>query len=129
MVVRSQNKLEYTCQFKPGWDCHGLPIEHRVMSDMDSEKQKKLDTLSPDSRRMAIRNECKKYAQKQIKKQATQMERLLTIGDYESPYLTMQANYEAKVLHCFADCVKEGVVYRQLKPVHWSISNQTAGRC
>ncbi len=126
IVVRSQNKLDKQCEFIPGWDCHGLPIEHRVMTDMSEEKRQKLDGLEDDTRRIAIRNECKKYAEKFIKLQATQMQRLLTIGDYNTPYLTMNPGFESKVISVFADLIKEGVVYRQLKPVHWSIANQTA---
>lgn len=126
IVVRSQNKLDKHCPFTPGWDCHGLPIEHRVMTDMSEEKRQKLDGLEEDTRRIAIRNECKKYAEKFIKLQSEQMQRLLTIGDYDAPYLTMNPQFEARVINVFADLVNEGIVYRQLKPVHWSIANQTA---
>ena len=75
---------------------------------------------------MAIRNECMAYAKKFIKLQAGQMQSLLTLANYDHPYLTMQKQYEQSVLHVFADLVAEGIVYRKLKPVHWSIANQTA---
>ncbi len=126
LVVRSQMLLGKSCKFIPGWDCHGLPIEHKVLSELSPEKKAKLATLTPDQERLAIRNECKKYAEKFIKLQSQQMKRLLTVADYKAPYLTFQPDYESKVLDVFAGMVKENIVFRQLKPVHWSIANQTA---
>ena len=126
LVVRSQLLLGNRCEFIPGWDCHGLPIEHKVLSELTPEKKQKLASLSPDQERLAIRNECKKYAEKFIKIQSSQMQRLLTLADYNAPYLTFQPKYESSVLSVFAGMVKEGIVFRQLKPVHWSIANQTA---
>src|SRR5207244_6550186 len=72
------------------------------------------------------RRECQKYAEKYVKLQATQMERLLTLADYAHPYLTMAPEYEAATLEVLADLIDKGLVYRALKPVHWSIANQTA---
>ncbi len=126
LVVRSQMLLGNRCDYIPGWDCHGLPIEHKVLSELSDEKKTKLASLTPDQERLAIRNECKKYAEKFIKLQSEQMKRLLTVADYDNPYLTFQPEYESKVLDVFAKMVDEGIVFRQLKPVHWSIANQTA---
>jgi len=126
-VVRSRFMMGQDCPFVPGWDCHGLPIEHKVMTDLvESGKAKKLDGLEADARRMAVRRECKTYADKQIKLQSGQMKRLLTIGDYEDPYLTMAPRYEAAVLEVLAGLCAQGLVYKALKPVHWSIANETA---
>jgi isoleucyl-tRNA synthetase len=126
-VVRSRFMMGQDCPFVPGWDCHGLPIEHKVMTDLvESGKAKKLDTLDEDTRRMAVRRECKAYADKQIELQAGQMQRLLTVGDYEDPYLTMAPAYEAAVLEVLAGLCAQGLVYKALKPVHWSIANETA---
>ena len=127
IVVRSVGMEGRNCHYIPGWDCHGLPIEHRVMTTLvESGKAAKIDTLSDDHRRMAIRRECAAYATKQIKAQSTQMQRLLTLADYENPYFTMQPEYEAGTLEVFAGLLERGFVFRQLKPVHWSIANQTA---
>ena len=104
----------------------GFPIEHKVLSELSPEKKEKLASLTPDQERLAIRNECKKYAEKFIKLQTEQMKRLLTVADYKNPYLTFQPEYESKVLNVFAQMVDEGIVFRHLKPVHWSIANQTA---
>ena len=127
MVVRTQNMSGHKCPFIPGWDCHGLPIEHKVMTELvESGKIEKLNTLDDDTRRIAIRRECKKYASKYVKLQTTQMKSLLTLADYGDPYLTMSPKYEAAVLEVFANLVDTGAVYRKLKPVHWSIANETA---
>ncbi|MEO1129723.1 MAG: isoleucine--tRNA ligase, partial [Planctomycetota bacterium] len=67
-----------------------------------------------------------KYAQKFVKLQSGQMKRLLTLADYDDPYLTMKPEYEGAVLEVFATLVEQGLVYRRLKAVHWSIANETA---
>ena len=127
MVVRSQALLGRRCPYIPGWDCHGLPIEHKVMTGLvESGKAEKLAELDDDRRRMAVRRECQRYAEKFQKLQAEQMKRLLTLADYDHPYLTMAPEYEAAVLEVFADMLERGIVYRDLKPVHWSIANETA---
>ncbi len=126
-VVRSRNMAGLHCPFIPGWDCHGLPIEHRVMTALDeSGKIEKLAALEENTRRMAIRRECHRYATKFQKIQREGMERLLTLADYGDPYLTMTPPYEKAVVEVFAGLLEQGLVYRDLKPVHWSIANQTA---
>ncbi len=126
IVVRSQQLLGKKCPFVPGWDCHGLPIEHKVMTELLKDKQEKLASVSEEVKHSIIRSECQKYASKYIKLQSEQMKRLLTLADYDAPYLTMSPSFESKVLEVFASLVKEDIVYRQLKPVHWSMANQTA---
>ena len=126
-VVRSRFMGGYDTPFVPGWDCHGLPIEHKVMTDLvESGKAAKLDTLDDDTRRMAVRKECQSYASKQVKLQSGQMQRLLTVADYEDPYLTMAPRYEGAVLDVLAGLCAQGLVYKALKPVHWSVANETA---
>ncbi|MEM9420285.1 MAG: isoleucine--tRNA ligase, partial [Planctomycetota bacterium] len=117
-VVRSKTMLGYDTPYTPGWDCHGLPIEHKVMQDLGDAAK----TMEP----IKIRRKCQSYAEKFVKTQSKQMQRLLTLADYDDPYLTMAPKYEAGVLEVFAGLVEKGVVYRDLKPVHWSIDNQTA---
>jgi isoleucyl-tRNA synthetase len=127
VVVRTKLMSGQACPFVPGWDCHGLPIEHKVMTDLvESGKYEKLAELDDDARVMAVRRACEQDASKFVKLQAGQMQRLLTLADYESPYLTMHHSYEGAVLEAFADMVGQGLVYRDLKPVHWSIANETA---
>ena len=127
LVVRSQTMSGKKCPYTPGWDCHGLPIEHKVMTDLvNSGKIEKLNALDDDTRRIAIRRACKKDAEKFVKLQTGQLQRWLTLADYSDPYLTMDPVYEAAVLEVFAKIVESGAVYRRLKPVHWSIANETA---
>ena len=117
-VVRSKSMEGYDCPYIPGWDCHGLPIEHKV-----------LQNLGPRARgleAMQIRKRCRDEAEKYIKIQSRQIQRLMTLADYQNPYLTMDPEYEASVLEVFADMVGKGLAYRDLKPVHWSIENRTA---
>jgi isoleucyl-tRNA synthetase len=118
LVVRSQNMLGKDCPYTPGWDCHGLPIEHKVMQDL-GDKAREMEPIQ-------VRRKCKTYAEKFVKLQKGQMQRLLTMADYDDPYLTMLPKYEQGVLEVFAGLVEKGLVFRQLKPVHWSIANQTA---
>jgi len=118
MVVRSRTMAGYDVDYIPGWDCHGLPIEHMVM--------KKLGDKAKDMVSLQIRQRCQTYAEKYVKLQAKQMQRLGTMANYAEPYLTMQPQVEEGVLEVFADLVEQGIVTRALKPVHWSIANQTA---
>jgi len=118
LVVRSRTMAGHEVRFIPGWDCHGLPIEHKVMKEIGAE--------SIDMDTMDIRRKCHDYAEHFQKVQAEQMLRLGTIGDYDNPYLTMHPEYEGAVLEVFAALVGHGLVYRDLKPVHWSIENRTA---
>lgn len=117
-VVRSRSMMGYDTPYVPGWDCHGLPIEHKVMQDLGEKAR----GMAP----MQIRKRCRDYAAKYVRLQAQQMQRLMTLADYETPYLTMNPSYEAGVLEVFASLVERGLVYRGLKPVHWSIENETA---
>ncbi len=126
-VVRTRSMAGFNCPYVPGWDCHGLPIEHMVMTQMvESGKIDKISALEDDARRVAIRRACQSYAEKYIKHQADQMQRLLTIGDYAAPYKTMAPAYEGAVLEVFAHLIDQDLVYRDLKPVHWSVANETA---
>ena len=118
LVVRSKIMEGFNVDFVPGWDCHGLPIEHKVLKEL-GEDASAMPALS-------IRRNCGKYAAKYVKMQSKQMIRLGTLGNYKEPYLTMTPDYEAGVLEAFSKLLEKGLVYRDLKPVHWSIENRTA---
>ncbi len=127
IVVRSRLMAGRRCAFVPGWDCHGLPIEHKVLTEIQNAgKMDKLHALDDDAMRMAIRRECQKSAAKFQKVHTQQLHAMLTLADYEAPYLTMQPGYERAVLGVFASLLEQGLVYRALRPVHWSIANETA---
>ncbi len=117
-VVRTKTMAGFDVPYVPGWDCHGLPIEHKVMQEL-GDKAREMQPIQ-------VRRKCKTYAEKFVKLQSGQMQRLLTVAEYTDPYLTMNPRYEGAVLEVFADLVARGIVYRGLKPVHWSIENQTA---
>ncbi|MFW6146559.1 MAG: isoleucine--tRNA ligase [Planctomycetota bacterium] len=118
VVVRYKTMTGHDAPYIPGWDCHGLPIEAKVMEELHAQ--------AGDMDRMDVRRRCRAYAEKFIGVQAEQFRRLGVWGDYAHPYITMDPAYEADVIEVFARMVGEGVVYRQLKPVHWSIENRTA---
>jgi len=127
IVVRARMMDGMRVPYVPGWDCHGLPIEHKVVTEMNEKgKLQKVMELPDDHRRMVIRRECQAYAEKFVKLQSGQMQRLLTLADYTDPYLTMKPAFEGAVLEDFAVLVEQGLVSRALKPVHWSIANRTA---
>jgi isoleucyl-tRNA synthetase len=118
IVVRSRTMAGHEVNFVPGWDCHGLPIEHKVLKEIGA------DSINMET--MEIRRRCHEYAEHYQKIQAEQMIRLGTVGDYDNPYLTMDPAFEGATLEVFAELVGHGLVYRDLKPVHWSIENRTA---
>ena len=127
LVVRSKSARGFDVPYVPGWDCHGLPIEHKVMTELaEKGKLAKLESLAADQRATAVRRECQAYAEKYVKLHRGQMERLLTLADYEHPYLTLHPSYEGATLEVLATLLEKGLVYRQLKPVHWSPANRTA---
>jgi isoleucyl-tRNA synthetase len=118
LVVRSKIMSGHEVRFVPGWDCHGLPIEHKVL--------KELGVHAGSLEAIGVRKRCEAYADKYVKLQTRQLKRLGTIGEYDRPYLTMDPEYEAGVLNVFKVLLENGLVYRDLKPVHWSIENRTA---
>ncbi len=113
-VVKSQTMLGKRAPYVPGWDCHGLPIEYKVVKESRA--------LSP----LEVRKKCEAFARKFIDIQREQFKRLGVFGDWENPYLTMNPNYEAEILRAFAVFVEEGLVYQAQKPVFWSTGAQTA---
>ena len=112
--MKSQTMLGKRAPYVPGWDCHGLPIEYKVVKESRE--------LSP----LEVRKKCEAFARKYINIQREQFKRLGVFGDWESPYLTMDPKYEAEILRAFAVFVEEGLVYQAQKPVFWSTGAQTA---
>jgi isoleucyl-tRNA synthetase len=113
-VVKSQTMLGKRAPFVPGWDCHGLPIEYKVVKESRA--------LSP----LEVRKKSEAFARKFINIQREQFKRLGVFGDWEHPYVTMDPKYEAEILRAFAVFVEEGLVYQAQKPVFWSTGAQTA---
>ncbi len=118
LVIKSRNMAGYDSIFVPGWDCHGLPIEHQV----DKELGEKKDALSQAEKRRY----CRTYAEKYVDIQRTQFKRLGVFGEWENPYLTMSYEYEAITVAEFAKLMLNGDVYKGKKPVYWCASCKTA---
>lgn len=119
LVLKSRNMMGFSAPFVPGWDCHGLPIEHKVMQDKSKGGE---DLTDP----VAIREACEATARKFIAIQRGQFKRLGVFGEWETPYLTMDPAYEAEILRTFAKLVDKDLVYNDLRPVRWSTGCQTA---
>jgi len=117
-VVKYKTMTGFDAPYVPGWDCHGLPIESMVVTVL-GEKVRQMSKLD-------IRRECKKYASKYIEIQSQQFQEIGVFGDFENPYLTFKPQYEAGILEVFGELVDKGLVYKQLKPIHWSIGCETA---
>ncbi len=117
-VVKYKTMTGFDAPYIPGWDCHGLPIESKVIEQL-GEKFRQMSKLD-------FRRDCMKYAGKFVKIQSKQFQELGVFGDFENPYLTFKPQYEAGILEVFAELVDKGLVYKQLKPIHWSIGCETA---
>ncbi|MCP5556210.1 MAG: isoleucine--tRNA ligase [Verrucomicrobiaceae bacterium] len=114
IIVKSKTMAGYHAPYIPGWDCHGLPIEFKVV--------KEAKDLAPAE----IRTRSEAYARKFIDIQRQSFKRLGVFGDWENPYLTLAPTYEADIMRTFAKFLEKGLVYRAKRPVLWSYGAQTA---
>ncbi|MEY2512572.1 MAG: isoleucyl-tRNA synthetase [Verrucomicrobiota bacterium] len=114
LVVKSKTMAGFRAPYVPGWDCHGLPIEFKVVKESRG--------LSP----LEVRKKSEAFARKFVDIQREQFKRLGVFGDWEHPYLTLNPSYEAEILRAFAVFVEKGLVYESMKPVFWSTGAQTA---
>ncbi len=116
IILRYKSMQGFATPYIPGWDCHGLPIEHKVSKEQPE--------LLKDV--VALRKRCDQFSESFIKNQEKQFRRLGILADWEGAYKTKNSEYEAHVLKTFAKFVKAGLVYRSRKPVYWSIPCKTA---
>jgi isoleucyl-tRNA synthetase len=116
IVLKYQNMSGNYAPFVPGWDCHGLPIEHKVMKELGAAET---DPIK-------IREKCEATARHFVGVQSEQFQRLGVFGDWANPYLTLDPKYEAETLRVFATLVGKNLVYQGLRPVLWSTGCQTA---
>jgi len=118
LVVKSKTMAGFDAPYVPGYDCHGLPIELKV----DRE-------LGPKKRDMSIadvRRACRASADRFIGIMTGEFKRLLVFGEWDTPYVTMDARYQADIARCLGKFVERGLVYKGKKPVHWCIHCRTA---
>ena len=118
IIVKSRTMEGMRAPYVPGWDCHGLPIEHQVTKQLG---EKKRDMSATD-----LRRQCREYAEKFWNIQRDEFQRLGVLGDWDRPYLTMDKAYEATIIRQFGKFVERGGVYKGLKPVLWCTQDQTA---
>lgn len=118
LIVKTKQMEGYNAVYVPGWDCHGLPIEHQVDLQLGSKRHRMSKT--------EIRQQCRAYAQRFIDIQREEFKRLGVIGDWQHPYLTMAYPYEATIVRELGKFLGNGGVYRGEKPVYWCASCITA---
>ncbi len=118
LVVKSKQMSGFDAVYVPGWDCHGLPIEHQVDKDL-GRRRFEVDPIEK-------RSMCRAYAEKYIDIQREEFKRLGVFGDWGRPYLTMNHGYEAAIVRELARFMEKGSVYLGLKPVHWAPGLRTA---
>ncbi|MEG4585568.1 isoleucine--tRNA ligase [Microcoleus sp. MOSTC5] len=106
-------------RYVPGWDCHGLPIELKVLQNMKSEERLNLTPIE-------LRRKASAFAQQTMEQQRESFQRYGVWGDWKHPYLTLKPEYEAAQIGVFGQMVLKGYIYRGFKPVHWSPSSKTA---
>ncbi|MBD2084385.1 isoleucine--tRNA ligase [Coleofasciculus sp. FACHB-542] len=106
-------------RYVPGWDCHGLPIELKVLQQMKPAERQNLTPLD-------LRHKARDFALHTVDEQRQSFQRYGVWGDWEHPYLTLKPEYEAAQIGVFGEMVLKGYIYRGLKPVHWSPSSKTA---
>ncbi|MEM9280685.1 MAG: isoleucine--tRNA ligase [Verrucomicrobiota bacterium] len=114
LVLKSKSMAGFECPYIPGWDCHGLPIEFKVVKESKG--------LEPAE----VRKRSEAFAREYIDIQRGSFRRLGVLGDWDNPYLTLAPEYEADIIRVFATLVEKNLVYQSKKPVQWSYGAQTA---
>jgi len=118
LVIKAKTMDGFFSEFIPGWDCHGLPIEHQIDKELGGEKH--------SQSQVEIRKLCREYATKYINIQKEEFKRLGVFGNWEHPYLTMDDNYVATIVRELGKFFARGSIYKGKKPVQWCASCQTA---
>jgi len=118
IVVRSRSMMGYDSPYVPGWDCHGLPIELKLLKELGA-KRSQMGVAD-------LRRACREYATRFINIQREQFKRLGVLGDWGDPYLTMDYRYQAAIVRALGKFVEKGMVYKGKKPVHWCVHCRTA---
>jgi len=118
IIVRSRQMAGFDAVYVPGWDCHGLPIEHNVDKELGASKANMSQT--------DIRKKCRSYAEKFIDIQREEFKRLGVMGEWGNPYLTMNYQYEAIIARECGQFALQGDLFRSKKPIYWCCSCKTA---
>ncbi len=118
IIIRSRQMAGFDAAYVPGWDCHGLPIEHNVDKELGSKKK--------EMTQAQVRRKCRAYAEKFIDIQRDEFKRLGVMGEWDNPYLTMNYRYEATIAKECCKFALDGSLFRSKKPIHWCCSCKTA---
>lgn len=118
IIVKSKTLSGFDAPYVPGWDCHGLPIEHNV--------EKKIGKAGDKVDVKTFRQKCREYAAKQVEGQKADFIRLGVFGDWENPYLTMDYKFEADIIRALGKITENGHLHRGFKPVYWSVVGGSA---
>ena len=118
IIVKSKTLSGFDAPYVPGWDCHGLPIEHQV--------EKKIGKAGHKVDVKTFRQKCREYANKQVEGQKTDFIRLGVLGDWDKPYLTMDFKTEANTVRALGKIAENGYLMRGYKPVYWSVAGGSA---
>lgn len=118
IIVRSRQMAGFDAPYVPGWDCHGLPIEHNVDKNLGSKKKEMTD--------VQVRRECRSYAAKFVDIQREEFKRFGVMGEWDNPYLTMNYPYEARIAKECGEFALSGDMFLGKKPIYWCFSCQTA---
>lgn len=118
LIVKFKSLTGHYAPYLPGWDCHGLPIEHQLMQELKKDKHS-IDQLE-------FRKKAAEFAMKFVEIQKKEFVRLGIFGDWENPYLTLARDYEETILRTFRALVEKNFIYRKLKPVLWCPHCETA---
>jgi isoleucyl-tRNA synthetase len=113
IVVKSHQLDGYDSPYIPGWDCHGLPIEHQI--------EKKFGRVGNKLDAKAFRAACRKYAHEQVDLQRADFKRFGVLGDWDRPYLTMDPRFEAQQVRALGKIIRNGHLYKGAKPVYWCL--------
>ncbi|WP_193166343.1 isoleucine--tRNA ligase [Microbulbifer hainanensis] len=118
IIVKSKTLSGFDAPYVPGWDCHGLPIEHKV--------EQKVGRAGVKVDHKTFRQKCRDYAAKQVEGQKKDFIRLGVFGEWDNPYRTMDFQFEGDIIRALGRVVKNGHLARGFKPVYWSVVGGSA---
>ena len=118
IIIKSKSLGGFDAPYVPGWDCHGLPIEHEV--------EKKIGKAGHKIDHKTFRQKCREYAQKQVDGQMNDFIRLGVFAEWNNPYLTMDNEFEANIIRSLGKVIENGHLIKGYKPVYWSVVGASA---
>ncbi len=118
IVIKSKTLSGFDAPYIPGWDCHGLPIEHNV--------EKKIGKAGVKVEYSKFRQKCRDYAMRQVEGQRKDFVRIGVFGDWDNPYLTMNFDVEANIIRAIGKIAENGHLVKGYKPVYWSVVGGSA---